>query len=393
MHIVYVTWHFVQSENEVLEGGIDNYLYKISKYMQKKGHSVTIVAAGKKECRWQYEGVPVYTVEIPFRKYLEHYQWSKYLFPIFREIAFNKALRIINREKSITIVQYAAGFGTGLLYNKKLPAVLRVSTYTRIENKGTKVGLEYKIPVLYEKMAARRFSNIFTPSKSCGRILAKEIRKKVYVIHTPYEIEAGLVEDDSIYCKDLYRKKYFLYFGRLHPIKGTETIARCIYDILERNPEHLICFAGPMDNSIATRQWRLMKKSAGVYKERVIYVGNLKHTQLYPIIRHAECILMPSNYDNLPNACLEALILNGIVIGTKRASFEEIYKDGESGYLIELDNSAQLLQKIDTVVSMSASEKEAMREKARSVLKNFTFDKLGGKLERYYENVIREWQR
>lgn len=388
MHIVYVTWRFIQSENEVLKGGIANYLYKISKYMQKKGHSVTIVAAGKKECNWQFEGIPVHTVEIPFKEQCVRFKGGKWLLPVLREIAFNKALNNINKEKRITIVQYTAGGGTGMLYNMKFPAVLRVSTYARIEQKGFLTGLEYKIPVLYERMAAKRFSHIFAPSKSWGQPLEEEIKKKVSIIRTPYEMEENLVEDESVYIEKICGRKYFLYFGRIHPRKGTETIAHCIHEILERRPEYIMCVAGPMDDNIAIHQWRLLKHSAGEYKDRVIYVGNLRHPQLYPVIRHAECVLMPSIYDNLPNACLEALLLNGIVIGTRGASFDEIYKDRESGYLVDPGSSVQLVQAIDRVVAMSESAKETMREKAREILKEYAFDSLGEKLERYYKIAV-----
>ena len=101
---------------------------------------------------------------------------------------------------------------------------------------------------------------------------------------------------------------------------------------------------------------------------------------------------MPSLSDNLPNACLEALLLNGIVIGTRGASFDEIYQDGESGYLIDIDNSVQLVETIDKVVDMPEWEKEKMRNKAKEVLQKYTFNKAGGQLERYYRWVLRKQQ-
>ncbi len=386
MHIVYVTWLFAKSENEVLEGGIPNYLYKISKYMQRQGHYVTIVTTGKSGCQWHYKGIPVHTVKNLLEERGRY--TDRWLVPIFREIAFRKELKEIDRKNPITIVQYAAGNGTGMLHDKRFPSVLRASTYSRIEQKGLVPKSEYRRRVLYEKWAAMSFDYIFAPSRSWGIPLSQEIKKKVLIIPTPYEMEEDMVEDTSIYDRILKDKKYFLYFGRIHVRKGIITISKCIKDILLRHPSYYICFAGFMQDYNGQNLIQLLRQSAGEYKNRVIYAGNLKHPQLYPLIRHAECILMPSLSDNLPNACLEALFLNGIVIGTRGASFDEIYKDGESGYLIEIDNSNQLAQAVDKVVSMSEEEQERMRSKANEILKNYTFRKAGGQLERYYRWVI-----
>lgn len=389
MNIVYVTWCFAQSENAMLESGIGNYLYKISKYMQRRGHSVTIVVAGNETRRWQFDGIPVYTVKIPFEEQCRQYEWGEVLVPIFRELAFNNALRKINAETPIGLVQYTAGVGTGLLYSKKYPAVLRVSSYFKFQYIKPSSKIMYKVYMFNDRMVAKRFPHVFVPSRSMGDPLSKDIGKKVVIIHTPFEMEQGLEEDQSIYIEKLRGKKYFLFFGRLHPDKGTRTIARCIHEFLERNPDYFVCFAGPIKSEISKRQWNLLKQSAYEYKDRLIYIREMRHSQLYPVIRNAECVLMPSISDFLPNACLEALALNGIVIGTRGASFDEIFEDEKSGFLIDPDNSMQLLQKMERVISMTDREKELMRSRAGEVLQNFTFDRLGGKLEKYYKYIIR----
>lgn len=389
MHIVYVTWLFAKSEKEVLEGGIPNYLYKIANYMQKQGHHVTIVTIGESGCQWNYKGIPVHTVK---NLYEDRGRYADiWLAPIFREVAFRKELKDINSKNPVTIVQYVTGNGTGMLHDKRFPSVLWVSTYSRNEFKrlkGLASGPEYRRCVLYEKWAAKSFDYIFAPSKAYGIPLSQEIGKTVSIIPTPFELEEDMVEDTSVYDRIFKGKKYFLFFGRLHAEKGILTIARCIKEILSSHPDYYICFAGFMGSYDGQNLIKLLRQSAGEYKNRVLYTGKLKHPQLYPLIRHAECVLMPSLSDNLPNACLEALFLNGIVIGTKGASFDEIYIDGESGYLIEIDNSDQLARAVDRVVSMSEEEKERMRGKANEVLKKYTFKKAGGQLERYYQWVI-----
>lgn len=389
VHIVYVTWMFAESENEALVGGIQNYICKISKYMQTKGHDVAIVVSGIAKKRWSYQGIPVYTVKIPFEEICCFFHVGEVLIPVLREFAYKKALKEISKKKPIDIVQYTAGNGIGMLHDKRFVSVMRASTYARIETKGFVPNSEYRRRVLYEKLAASSFDYIFAPSKSWGIPLSQEIKKKVTIMPTPYEVEEGMKEDTSVYDRILKGKKYFLYFGRIDARKGILTIARCIKEILAKHQEYYICFVGSIQYYNGKNLMQLLQQSAGEYKERVIYIKGLRHPQLYPIIRHAECVLMPSLSDNLPNACLEALMLNGIVIGTRGASFDEIYQDGESGYLIDIDNSVQLAETIDKVVGMSEQEKEKMRCKAKEVLQKYTFRKAGGQLERYYRWVLR----
>ena len=134
---------------------------------------------------------------------------------------------------------------------------------------------------------------------------------------------------------------------------------------------------------------QFLKKSAWNERERVVYLGNIPHSQLYPVIREAECVVLPSLMDNLPNAGLEAMWGNGIVIGTRGASFDEMFDDGISGLLMEIDNSDELLEKIDAVMHMSEQEKGKMREEAKKRLKKYDTETAGKKLERYYGYILK----
>lgn len=119
-------------------------------------------------------------------------------------------------------------------------------------------------------------------------------------------------------------------------------------------------------------------------------MGNLSRKQLYPIVRNAECVVLPSLMDNLPNAGLEAMWLNGIVIGTRGASFDEMFEDNISGFLMEIDNSDDLINKINTVMHMSKYEKDQMRLEAKKRLKRYESKIVGKELERYYQYILKK---
>ena len=67
MHIVYVTGMFADQDGDVLTG-MPNYIYKIAKYMKSKGHNTSILTTGKKNKQWNYDGIRVYSVRVPYKK-------------------------------------------------------------------------------------------------------------------------------------------------------------------------------------------------------------------------------------------------------------------------------------------------------------------------------------
>ena len=381
MHIVYVTGNFPERDQEPL-GGMQNYIYKISKYMISRDHRVTILAIGKKEHRWEYDGVPVYTVPVVKESLGGIKGIGKYLAMILREWTFNKALGKLNDELPVSLVQYAGWYGVGMLYNRKFPSVLRISSYTKQQLASLHKKKETEIISFFERLAGKNFDGVIAPSKALGIPYAKDIKRKVTIIKTPYVIPSGIDEDWEVYRRKLKDKKYFLFFGRISPDKGIDTIAGCIDGILSKHTDFYFVFAGPAVVMNGVNKLKMLEEGAKENRNRVLYLGNLKHNQLNPVIRNAECVVLPSLMDNLPNSCLEAMALNGIVIGTRGASFDEIFEDGKSGLLMEIDNGRQLTEKIDTVVRMQEEEKEAMRLAAREELEKYNPRITGKELER-----------
>ncbi len=388
MHIVYVTGDFADKDGDVLTG-MPNYIYKIGTYMQQAGHEVSILSVGKENRKWKYGGVLVYSIPIPCQGMFKGEFGKCFLYPLIRDREFNRALEKINAECPVSLVQYAGWYGVGMLYSRKYPSVLRISTYTKIQLYAQHTQKEIRYLSLAERMAAKRFDGILAPSQALGLPYARDVKRKVTVIETPFSPPPQAYGDSVILDTILSGKKYFLFFGRISPDKGICTIARCLQQILTKYPDYCFCFAGGISTLEGKNMMQFLKKSAWNERERVVYLGNIPHSQLYPVIREAECVVLPSLMDNLPNAGLEAMWGNGIVIGTRGASFDEMFDDGISGLLMEIDNSDELLEKIDAVMHMSEQEKGKMREEAKKRLKKYDTETAGKKLERYYGYILK----
>lgn len=389
MNIVYVTGLFANKNTDVL-GGMQYYTYKMATYMQSKGHSVTILTAGNEKKRWKYKGIPVYCVKLPKVCNASNKLVKYIVLPVMRDTAFNRALHNLDKECKISLVQYAGWYGVGMLYHGRFPSVLRISTYVKAQLSLLHTKTELAVISWEEKMAARNFNGIIAPSRALGNIYGAQTNRKINIIETPYYSASDkmLHEDMVFYKNKLSDKKYFLFFGRISPDKGIDTIIRALKKILSRYPELYFCFAGEFFLHQKEKILKNMEECAGECFERVIYLGNLTHEKLFPVIRNAECVVMPSLMDNLPNACLEAMELNGIVIGTRGASFDEIFEDKVSGLLININDSKALVEKIDYVMHMTNNEKMNMKQNAKKCLDKYKPENAGAKMERYYNKLI-----
>jgi glycogen synthase len=129
-------------------------------------------------------------------------------------------------------------------------------------------------------------------------------------------------------------------------------------------------------------------EKAGFFRDRVIYFGQLRHRQLYPILARSTAVVLPSRIDNLPNACLEAMALKRVVIGTRGASFEQLIEDGVNGFLCPPDNPENLFATIEKVLTLADSEMENIGQKAVDRIEVMRPNKAVRQLVDFYETVI-----
>lgn len=125
---------------------------------------------------------------------------------------------------------------------------------------------------------------------------------------------------------------------------------------------------------------------------RIIIWSALPHKQLYPIIRGADFVVLPSLMDNLPNACIEAMYFEKVVVGTEGASFEQLITHTKNGFLCEIGNSEDLYKKMMMAVYLTPQEKQQMGVLAGKRISRLKPEVAVKKLLRLYEYVMENHQ-
>ncbi|HWQ25446.1 MAG TPA: glycosyltransferase family 4 protein [Chlorobaculum sp.] len=133
------------------------------------------------------------------------------------------------------------------------------------------------------------------------------------------------------------------------------------------------------------RQLKQMFKDSGI--NNVSFFGALLHDEALEVMRSSRIMLMPSYFEGMPIALLEAMS-NGLVpvVSNLRNSTDFIVEDGVNGYLADPGDIEGFALKIaaclESVDRLNAISGEAMN----TVKRKFTTEIMGG----HYRDIIRE---
>lgn len=369
--------------------GFPNYLYRVSLALIELGHHPMILAAGNADSHGMEQGIKIQTVMVPLL-YGEGWQAGKYVYNALQMgYVLNRKIQEITKEVHIDVIQFTSLSGLALFYYGKTPAVLRLSSYARIAfpTFETYSRMQIKLMSFFERMSASRCNVIFAPCRNTADAFAKDCHRKVKVIETPF-VNDVQEYDTQYYDNNLKGKKYALFFGVLYLEKGILVIAEILERFLLEHPEYYFVFVGRINNIKGESAAKIIRRKAGKCVDRVILSNALTHEQLYPVIKKADFVVLPSFMENMSNACIEAMYFGRVVIGTDGASFEQLITHGESGFLCRIGDSDDLLEKMQMAASMTEEKRQRMGKLAQKRIDRLKPQKAVQQLLCLYEYVI-----
>ena len=124
------------------------------------------------------------------------------------------------------------------------------------------------------------------------------------------------------------------------------------------------------------------------YVERMIFLDNMPHEQLYPVIEGSRLVVLPSLWENFPYACLEAMSFGKVVIATTGGGFEEIVENGVSGILVGSDNPEALAGAVTEAICHK--ELAAIGQEARQRASQFHSSRIIPSIREYYAQIAGE---
>ena len=99
-------------------------------------------------------------------------------------------------------------------------------------------------------------------------------------------------------------------------------------------------------------------------------------------------MVLPGLMYYLPNACIEAMYFQKVVVGTEGASFEQLITHGKDGFLCEIGNSEDLYEKMKMAVSLTSEYRVQMGIQAGKRIDKLKPEVAVKKLLRLYEYMV-----
>jgi len=150
----------------------------------------------------------------------------------------------------------------------------------------------------------------------------------------------GINTNDFTFCVD--SKKYLLFFGRIHPEKGTfESI-----QIAKKSGRKLI-----ISGLIQDQEYFNIKVNPYINDDDIVYVGNSGPKERNILLGEAFALLHPISFDEpFGLSVAEAMLCGTPVIAFNKGSMPELINDGKTGFLVNnIDEAVEKLSKVDSI--------------------------------------------
>ena len=381
MHIVYMTTDFVNNMGPTT--GLPKYLLRVALTLVGWGHKVTVITCSNRTVEYSFYGIHVIRVRRP-NVIIYGDQTKDTIESCKRDgLILNKVLHEYAEKEKIDIIQYTSLCGIAAFHDLDIPAVMRLSSYACM----WPVEGQEESQMAYARMereAANRCQGIFGPSYVVAKEFSKDIGRPVDVIETPFVME-NRREDNTLFAKYFENREYILFFGTIIGYKGLNVIADSIREILSTWRTVYYAIIGDGDKRLIDK----ILQEAGEYKDRVIYIEAIEFEKLKPIIKNARVITLPSTMENFSNACVEALAIGNVVIGTEDTSFEQLITDKKNGFLCKKDDSKSFVYKVNEAMALSEKKRKEIVINAIKRANELSPDRVINQLLDYYSSVIK----
>lgn len=146
-------------------------------------------------------------------------------------------------------------------------------------------------------------------------------------------------------------KTIYVAVGRVQPQKDYSTMINAFAEVLETRAESMLYIIGNDSGEYADRQKTLVN-SLGL-QEKVVFTGFQDNP--YKYMSSADCFVLSSEYEGLPNTLLDAVYLNMPVVVTASIPFiPRLISGYPKGRCVPVGNSRQLAEAMVEVVETSS---------------------------------------
>jgi glycosyltransferase involved in cell wall biosynthesis len=338
-------------------GGIENHIKEISKRLAERGHCVNVIINnnGKNTSYELLDGINVYSVPYIQGRYTTKLSMLPSL--------------LYKAKKLSTDIYHAhdvvSGFGSVVYLNDK-PIVYTAHGIGYLRN-------DWPVPIrlslwAMEQILFRRANKLLTVDYQTKNFLEK-IRRDVQVTVNGVDLDRFEERKELPNEFDPDRIKV-VFAARLIPTKGAHLL---INSFREKDAMLYIIGKGPEEEKLK----RLISK-----KDNVKFIGFVH--DVVPYLQHADIFVLPSFYEGLPIALLEAMAAETACISFRIGDLDKRFKHMHDIYFTSREGLSDSISKL---VANDHLRIKISKNAKKKIFEEYNWNKTVGSLIKVYDSV------
>jgi glycosyltransferase involved in cell wall biosynthesis len=186
-------------------------------------------------------------------------------------------------------------------------------------------------------------------------------------------------------------KQILLSMGRIDPIKNQGWLVEQAPAIFQTHPHAVLVLAGACTDETYGEMIRQRIRALGL-EQRVLLTGGLppNDPRLIGLLQGAEVLLLPSKSETFGLVVLEAWATGTMVLSTRTSGARALVRDGQNGWLFDLDKPETFHQPLAQALSKSDAARRMLRRGGDEVNSQYNIGALAARMKGLYEELIEE---
>ena len=358
--------------NSMGRGGAEHVVSILSRAFAERGHEVVLTTQWYSENEYETDE-RVRRISVGLADAEEHQGRVRKAW-----IRLARLRRCIQKEKPDIVVSFCnkANFRSAIaMLGMKIPLLVSV------RNDPNKDYAPYKIPTM---IMEKKASGCVFQTPDAMECFSKELQKKSRVIFNPLSENylSPVTEEAGLPV----RKKEIVTVGRISRQKNQLLLLRAFRGVLKTYPDYIVTIYGEIQDREIYDALRKYMMENGL-QDKVRFMGVT--ASLQEEIRDAAVFVLPSDYEGMPNALIEAMVLGLPCIATNCpcGGAALLLQDEVSGRLVPTGQADALQRAMEDMLS-NPEKAECMGKNARKVLEKVHPDKVCGEWIRYISEIL-----
>jgi glycosyltransferase involved in cell wall biosynthesis len=320
-------------------------------------------------------------------------------------------IRALWRQKNVSLVHtHALGrigaIGATFARQRKIPLVVSIhggvldlpanlkSSFHNPTRKGVEwgriFGLLLRSPQLIEDADAIITCN---PKEAA---LHQEKYPRKHVMVQPHGVRTELYKNDqrAVACAafpQLADRRILLSVGRIDSIKNQAWLIEQAPVLFKKHPETVLVLAGACTEEKYGKMIEKRIHELGL-DDRVFLTGGLPpgDPRLIGLLQRAEALVLPSVSETFGLVLLEAWAAGTSVISSRTSGATTLIRQGENGFLFDLDNPQSFHEAVDQTLLNPELRKRMISSGSKLVTNEYNTDVLAARIKNLYSTLIQE---